>query len=63
MVNVVTDMINGASKESPLGGVVVIGALIAAIWKFGFWKTLGTLFGIGVLSEASAGRLDLKGEM
>ena len=63
MVNVVTDMINGASKESPLGGVVVIGVLIAAIWKFGFWKTLGTLFGIGVLSEVSAGRLDLKGEM
>jgi len=39
--------------------LAVIGGLIAAIWKGGFWKTMGAIFGIGIMSEASAGRLDL----
>lgn len=39
--------------------MAVLGGLIAAIWKFGFWKTIGGVFGLGVISEASAGNLDL----
>jgi hypothetical protein len=63
-MNVLTDMLNGATKEGgAMGALVVMGGLIAAVWKFGFWKTLAGIFGIGVLSEASAGRIDLKGEM
>lgn len=37
--------------------------LIASVWKFGLWKTLGGIFGIGVVSEAAAGRIDLGKEM
>lgn len=63
-LKVLSDIFSSATKEGgPWGGLAVLGGIIAAFWKFGFWKTIGTIFGIGVLSEATAGRLDLGKEM
>lgn len=54
------DILASATKEGGAwGSLAVIGGLIAAIWKFGFWKTLGGVFGLGLANEAVAGRLDL----
>ncbi len=63
-MKVLADVFSSATKEGgPWGGLAVLGGIIAAFWKLGFWNTLGGIFGIGVLSEATAGRIDLGKEM
>lgn len=60
-IKVFGEILAAATKEGGAwGGIAVLGGLIAAIWKFGFWKTLGGIFGLGLANEAAAGRLDLK---